>query len=54
MMTFMNMDYETVNAMMEMSNKLAEKVINYFKENLEQISMTLASINPTYVPAFAR
>jgi hypothetical protein len=54
MMTFMNLDYETVNAMMEMSNRLVEKVVNYFRENHEQITMALASMNPTYVPAFAR
>ncbi|MCI8713440.1 MAG: hypothetical protein HFH23_14485 [Ruminococcus sp.] len=54
MMTSMNLDYETVNAVMEISNKLAEKLANYFKENYEQIVMALASMNPTCVPAFAR
>lgn len=57
MTTFMNMDYETTRAMMEMSNQLAERFITYVRENREQILQTLASVNALnggYVPAFAR
>lgn len=53
---FMNMDYETYNAMMEVSNRLIEKVITYFKENQELILEAYAAMNPntSYIPAFAR
>ncbi len=57
MTAFMNMDYETTKAMMEMSNQLVERFITYVKENREQILRTLASanaLNGDYVPAFAR
>ncbi len=56
MTAFMNMDYETTKAMMEVSNQLVERFIAYIKENHEQILMTLASANisNSYIPAFAR